>query len=94
MTTLSRKLLLDNLIEAYVDWREACGRVNDAYRSWASEAASCDSVAFGLYLAALDAEEQAAEVYAALVRSAEQLPWSRDPGAEQLGGPAWGVSWP
>ena len=45
-------------------------------------------------MAALDAEEQAAEVYAGLVRRADELPWSEDPPAEPLGGPAWGVGWP
>jgi hypothetical protein len=38
MNTLSRKRLADKLVEAYVDWRETCARVDDAYRSWASEA--------------------------------------------------------
>src|SRR5580693_8344536 len=36
MNTLSRKPLIDQVIEAYVDWREACLRVNDGYLSWAS----------------------------------------------------------
>jgi hypothetical protein len=47
-----------------------------------------DRVTFGLYMAALDAEEQAAEVYAGLVRRADKLPWSEDPPAEPLSGPA------
>jgi hypothetical protein len=94
MNTLSRTRLVDKLVEAYVDWREACARVDEAYRSWASETGLCASVAFGLYMAALDAEEQAAEFYAGLVRRADKLPWSEDPRAEPLGGPAWGVGWP
>ena len=28
--------LVDSMISAYVDWREACRLVHDAYRSWAS----------------------------------------------------------
>ena len=74
--TAEPRRLVDELVEAYVDWREACARVNDAYRSWASETGPCGRVAFGLYMAALDAEEQAAEVYAGLVRRADKLPWS------------------
>ena len=66
MDKLSRKRLVDELVEAYVAWREACARVDNAYRSWASETGPCGGVAFGLYMAALDAEEQAAEVYAGL----------------------------
>jgi hypothetical protein len=94
MNTLSRKRLVDKLVDAYVDWREMCARVNDAYRSWASETAPGDRVTFGLYMAALDAEEQAAEVYAGLVRRADKMRWSEDPPAEPLGGPAWGVGSP
>ena len=93
MNTLSRKRLLDNLVDAYVDWREACARVNDAYRSWASTTGPCGGAAFGEYMAALDEEEWAADVYAGLVRRAEKLPWSRSSAAERLGGPAWGVGW-
>ena len=94
MNTLSRRRLVDKLVEAYVDWLETCARVDDAYRSWASETAPRDGVAFGLYMAALDKEEQAAEVYAGLVSRVDGLPWSEDPRAEPLGGPAWGVGRP
>jgi hypothetical protein len=94
MNTLTRRRLADKLVEAYVDWRESCARVDDTYRSWARETGLCGRVAFALYLAALDSEEQAAEVYAELVRRAAKLPWSEDPAAEPLGGPAWGVGWP
>jgi hypothetical protein len=93
MYTLSRKRLVDNLVDAYVAWRETCARVDDTYRYWASETGPRGGVAFGLYMAALDAEERAAEVYAGLVRRAEKLPWSEDR-VEPLGGPAWGVGWP
>ena len=94
MHTLSRKRLVDKLVDAYVAWRETCARVDDTYRYWASETGPRGGVAFGLYVAALDAEERAAKVYAGLVRRAERLPWSGDPRAEPLGGPAWGVGWP
>jgi hypothetical protein len=92
--TLTRKRLVDKLIEAYVDWREACTRVDDAYRSWAGDTDPRDGVAYGLYMAALDAEQQAADIYAGLVRRACRLPWSDDPPAEALRGPAWGCDWP
>ena len=60
--------LVDTMIGAYVDWREACRLVHDAYRSWASATDPHARVAFGRYTAALDAEEWAADVYASLVR--------------------------
>jgi hypothetical protein len=88
MITLRRQRLLDALVEAYVDWRETCACVDDAYRSWASEPGPWGSVAFYLYVAALDAEERAAEVYAGLVRRADELAWSED------GSAAPGFGWP
>ena len=59
--------LVDTRIGAYVDWREACRLVHDAYRSWASATGPRARAAFGRYTAALDAEERAAEVNASLV---------------------------
>lgn len=88
---LSRERLVDRLIEAYVDWRQACARVDDAYRFWESEAGTGGRVAFGLYVAALDAEERSAEEYAVLVRRADALAWNEDSPAR---GPAGGFGWP
>jgi hypothetical protein len=36
MGTLRRESLVDELVDAYADWRETCARVSDAYRSWAN----------------------------------------------------------
>ena len=85
---LSRERLVDQLVEAYVDWREACVRVDDAYRFWAGESDCRGRVAFGSYVAALDAEERSAEVYAVLVRRADALVWSEHSPADPLGGSA------
>jgi hypothetical protein len=60
--------LLDRMIGAYVDWREACRLVHDTYRSWGSATRPHVSVAFWRYNVALDAEERAADAYARLVR--------------------------
>jgi hypothetical protein len=92
--TLRRERLVDELVEAYVDWRETCARVDDAYRSWAKDTVLGDQVAFALYRAALDAEEQAARVYAELVRRADKVPWSEESSAEPLDGPRSGGDWP
>ncbi|MEA2161740.1 MAG: hypothetical protein QOD66_4120 [Solirubrobacteraceae bacterium] len=91
MNTLSQKRLVDGLIEAYVSWREACLQVKDAYVSWASETGLGATSAFGRYMAALDREERAAEVYARLVRRVGQFASSRRRPAEPLGGATWGV---
>jgi hypothetical protein len=79
--TLSRERLIDELIEAYVGWREACVRVRDAYRLWAGDTGADSGLAFGAYRAALDEEQHAAEIYARFVRRAEKLPSSTDPPA-------------
>ncbi len=63
----------DTMISAYVDWREACRLVHDAYRSWATATGPHARVAFWRYTAALDREEGAAEVYASLVRRGGHL---------------------
>jgi hypothetical protein len=60
--------LVDEMISAYVDWREACRAVHAAYRAWTTATGRHTTVAFWRYDAALDAEEHAAEVYAGLVR--------------------------
>jgi hypothetical protein len=91
MNKLRKKRLLDRLFEAYISWREACLQVSDAYGSWASETGIAATVAFGWYMAALDREESAAEVYVCLVRRASQLVSSKHDPAEPLGGPAWAV---
>ena len=67
--------------------------MDDTYRYWASETGPRGGVAFGLYMAALDAEERAAEVYAGLVRRADELAWREDASAEPLGDPGPEVGW-
>jgi hypothetical protein len=75
--------LVDRMITAYVEWREACRLVHDAYRSWAGATGPRARVAFCWYTAALDAEESAAEVYARLVRRVGQATTWND----ELSGP-------
>jgi hypothetical protein len=88
MDKLSQKRLVDRLVEAYVSWREACLRVSDAYGAWTSETGLGAASEFGRYMAALDHEERAAEVYAGLVRRAGQFSSSgRDPAERPDPGP-------
>ena len=86
---LSQKRQLDKMIDAYVTWREACLLVSDTYDSWASEAGPDATLAFGRYLAALDREEQAAELYAKLVQRLERLVGRSVLSSGPLGTPAW-----
>ena len=54
----------DALIDAYVAWREACGRVRIAYDRWDTCQSSERNLSFAAYLAALDREQYAAREYA------------------------------
>ena len=88
MNTLSLERVVDDLIDAYVDWHDACVWVNDAYRFWARQADSGDGVAFRLYMATLDAEERAAVAYAASVRRVYERLWGEGSTARALDGRA------
>ena len=46
--------LVDRTIGAYVDWREACRVVHDAYRVWAGATGAGARPAFWRYETALD----------------------------------------
>jgi hypothetical protein len=74
--------LVDAMIGAYVEWREACRLVDHAYRSWAS-ATGPRAQAFSRYASALDAEQSAAEAYASLVGRVGRVA----PGDDDLFGP-------
>jgi hypothetical protein len=93
MNARRREQLVDGLVEAYVDWRETCD-LSDAYRRWTRETGTAGRVRLGLYRAALDAEQQAADVYAGLVQRAAKLSGSVGRTAEPLREPGWGVDWP
>lgn len=64
---------VDEMMDAYVDWREACILVSDAYRWWSIAAGPDATVAFGWYMTALDREERTAEIYASLTVEIREL---------------------
>ena len=68
----SQKRLVDLMLSAYVDWREACVEVDAAYRAWGRGTGPKADVAFALYTTALEQEERAASLYATLVRDVRQ----------------------
>jgi hypothetical protein len=61
------KQLVDEAMEAYVDWREECAEVWGAYERWARAPKIDDAGAFAAYRAALDREESASHAYADLL---------------------------
>lgn len=64
---------VDEMVDAYADWREACAFVQDAYDRWCGASAEDESLAFGAYGTALDNEERAALVYAGHVQRVREL---------------------
>ena len=89
MNKPSQKRLVDRLMDAYVSWREACVRVSDAYGSWVNGRDTGDEPAFEWYVAALEQEERAAEVYGGLVRRAGPRVSREHDAVKPLGGAAY-----
>ncbi len=58
--------LVDEMIDGYVSWREACAAVDMAYDNWDRAARGDGELAFTAYRAALDREERAAAGYRSL----------------------------
>ena len=58
----------DALVDLYVEWREECSSVHSAYERWRRAPRDDSAAAFAAYNAALDREERASNVYAALVQ--------------------------
>ncbi len=55
--------IVDQFVESYVLWREACEEVRSAYELWRKCTPSHRTAGFRTYLAALDREEHAAGVH-------------------------------
>lgn len=60
--------LVDALIDLYVEWRDECSAVQLTYERWCQAPKDDRAAAFGAYHAALDREERAGNIYAALIR--------------------------
>ena len=55
--------LIDELMDVYVDWREACVEVHAAYQGWCSAPSDDRAPAYVAYCTALDCEAAAAARY-------------------------------
>ncbi len=58
-----RRQYVDELMDDYVSWREACATVAVSYENWSCSDRPDRKLAFSAYVAALDREEQAATAY-------------------------------
>lgn len=66
-TELGDTSLVDTAFDAYLEWREECASVWDAYGCWRGAETREARATFWAYRAALEREEQAARNYALLV---------------------------
>jgi hypothetical protein len=55
--------IVDEMMDDYVSWREACAAVAVAYEDWKCAQRRDKKLASSVYVAALDREEQAAAAY-------------------------------
>jgi hypothetical protein len=67
MPRLIDRRVVDDAFDAYIDWREECAAVSDAYERWRQAPRRDARSAFSAYGAALDREECASRTYADLV---------------------------
>ena len=58
---------LEDVMDAYVDWREQSQGVWDAYQRWVHADPQDERLRFAAYLAELDQEQRASAVYAATI---------------------------
>jgi hypothetical protein len=68
MSYSADRQLVDDTLDAYIEWREESAAVRDAYRRWSTAPVSHETEAFLEYVATLDNEEHAANLYAQLIR--------------------------
>ena len=68
-----RHALIDQAMERYVEWREECAAVQDAYTNWASAPAGEVDLPYAAYGAALDREQSAAASYSRAIVCLERL---------------------
>jgi hypothetical protein len=65
--------LIDDVMDAYIDWRHHSADVDDAYQRWTGAVSADTALAFSAYRAALDREELASRSYARLIRRNSHL---------------------
>jgi hypothetical protein len=67
-----KNALTDEAIARYVEWREECATVYDAYANWTNAPTDETDLPFAAYTAALDREQSAATVYGRALQRLER----------------------
>jgi hypothetical protein len=62
-----RRRILNAAMDAYLEWRDQCAAVSNAYRAWADARKPDSEPAWRAYWAALEDEARASATYAAAV---------------------------
>lgn len=65
-------VLLDGLLDDYVEWRESARAVKDAYARWSKASGRERALRFAAYTATLDQEHKTASAYAEAVTDLER----------------------
>jgi hypothetical protein len=73
-----RREIVDEMIDDYVSWHEACAAVAVSYENWRCSDRPNEKLAFSVYVAALDREEQAAAAYQRAVAQVAKALAGRD----------------
>jgi hypothetical protein len=68
-----RDTVIDDVMDAYVEWRQESAEVERAYQRWSTAAPADTALAFAAYVAALDREDRASIFFAQVVRRAVVL---------------------
>ena len=73
MPSLAQRLIVDDAVLAYVEWREESSDVWDSYRRWRAAPSEDAGWAHAAHVAALDREQAAANAYAESIRRVGDL---------------------
>jgi hypothetical protein len=65
-------MMLDNLLDQYVDWLESARAVGDAYARWSRASRPDWAVRYAAFTAALDQEQNTAGAYASAVTNVQR----------------------
>ena len=94
MSDMGKGLLdtvIDDVMDAYVEWREECAAVEYAYLRWTIAPPTDGALAFAAYVAAVDREDRASTAYAEVIQRAaamrERVPPARLAEARRRVGP-------
>jgi hypothetical protein len=68
-----RDIVIDEVMDAYVEWRQESAGVESAYERWSTAPPSDTALAFAAYVAALDREARASILYAEVMQRNSML---------------------